>query len=112
LRLHQVFFFDGKDFTLRNPYENVYATEPIPGPIENMFNIARDTFGLSAPIADLVYRNAFLLLTHGLNGGVVIGKEMIGAVQCDHLLFSNSDAHSRFGLPTRPPFAIQMCGNG
>ena len=91
-KMHQIFYYDGKTLTLHNPDEKVYATEPAPGTIDNMFHVARDSFGISVPVSDLVYSNSFELLYQNIDYAVVIGKEMVGDVQCDHLLFSRNDA--------------------
>ena len=89
---NQIFYYDGKTLTLYNPSDKVYATEPAPGTIEEMFHFARDTFGIGAPVSDLIYNNAFSLLMYEVNFAVVIGKEMIGEVHCYHLLFSRPGA--------------------
>lgn len=86
--IDQIFFYDGKTLTLYNPSEKVYATEPAPGTIEEMFNFTRESLGLIIPVADLVYRNAFPLLMQDVTLAIVVGKSVIGKVQCDHLLFS------------------------
>ena len=86
--IHQIFYYDGEALTLYNPSDKVYATESVPGTIEEMFHFVRNTFGISVPVSDLLYRNAFQLLIQDVTYAVVIGKEMIGEVQCDHLLFS------------------------
>jgi len=90
-KLHQIFYYDGKTLTLYDPDKEVYATEPAPGTIDNMFIVARDSFGVSVPISDLVYSNSFELLYQDVDYAEVIGKEMIGKIQCDHLLFSRTD---------------------
>jgi len=84
----QVFTYDGKTLTLYNPSDKVYATEPAPGTIEEMLDFARESLGLTVPVADLVYRNAFPLLMQDVSLAVVIGKSVISGVTCDHLLFS------------------------
>ena len=89
--LHQIFYYDGNTLTLYDPDEKVYATEPAPGTIDDMFIVARDSFGISVPISDLVYSNSFELLNQDVNYAEVIGKEMIGKIQCNHLLFSRTD---------------------
>lgn len=86
--VNQIFYYDGNTLTLYNPSDKVYATEPAPGTIDDMLHFARDTYGLGAPVSDLIYNNAFSLLIQDVNFAVVIGKEMIGKVSCDHLLFS------------------------
>lgn len=87
LEMHQLFYYDGNQFTLNNPYDKVYATEPLKGSIENMFHHARDNYGLGAPASDLIYNNSYALLSQNVKSATVIGKEMIGDMMCDHLLF-------------------------
>ena len=85
---NQIFYYDGSTLTLYNPSDKVYATEPTPGTIDEMLHFARDTFGLGAPVSDLIYNNAFSLLMDEVNFAMVIGKEIIGDIHCTHLLFS------------------------
>lgn len=87
-RVDQAFYYDGKTLTLYNPSDNVYATVPVPGTIEEMFYVARETLGLIIPVADLVYRNAYPLLMQDVTLAMVVGKSFINGVKCDHLLFS------------------------
>ena len=84
----QTFYYNGKTLTLFNPSDEVYATEAAPATIEEMLDYVREALGLNVPVADLVYRNAFLLLMQDVSMAVVIGKSTIGGVSCDHLLFS------------------------
>jgi hypothetical protein len=86
--IDQTFYYDGKTLTLYNPSDKVYATEPAPGTIEELLDYARESLGLTVPVADLVYRNAFSLLMQDVTLAVVVGKAVIGGVRCDHLVFS------------------------
>ncbi len=86
--IDQDFYYDGKTLTLYNPSDKVYATEPVPGTIEEMLDFARESLGLIVPVADLVYRNAYSLLIQDVKMAVVVGKSFIGGVRCDHLIFS------------------------
>jgi len=84
----QKFYYNGRTLTLFNPAEKVYASEAAPGTIEDMFHFARDTYEISVPASDLLYKNSFTLLMQEVTCALHIGKEMIGEVQCHHLLFS------------------------
>jgi hypothetical protein len=84
----QVFYYDGKTLALHNPSDKVYATEPAPGTIEELLDHVRETLGLTIPVADLVYRNAFPLLIQDVDFAQVVGKAVISGVKCDHLVFS------------------------
>ncbi len=90
--MNQSFFYDGKSLTLSNPLEKVFASQPAPGTVEGMINLARETVGIVLPAADLVYRGAYPLLTKDLTLAVVVDKALIGGVRCDHLLFSHPGA--------------------
>lgn len=104
LKMHQVFYFDGENFTLHNPYDNLYATELLSGNIEDMLHKARDSFGISGPASDLIYTNSFSLLIEDVNGATVVGKEMIGDVMCDHLLFSHPDVSFQIWISESTPY--------
>jgi hypothetical protein len=104
LESHQIFFFNGKDFSLHNPYDKVYATEKLKGNIEDMFHTVRDTFGISASAADLIYVNSYSLLVENVKGAKVIGKEMIGEVMCDHLLFVRPNVTYQIWISDSEPF--------
>jgi hypothetical protein len=86
--ISQVFYYDGKTLTLYNPSAKVYATEPAPERIEDVLDFARESLGLTVPAADLVYRDAFPLLTKDVTFAALVGKSVIGGVKCDHVLFS------------------------
>jgi hypothetical protein len=86
--MDQRFFYDGKTLALYNPAEKVYATKAAPDTIEKMIDFARETVGILLPAADLLYRNAFPLLSQDLTLAVVVGKAVVDGVKCDHLLFS------------------------
>jgi hypothetical protein len=86
--IDQTFYYDGKNLTIYNPGEKVYATEPAPETIEGVLDYTRESLGLIVPVADLVYRNAFELLMQDVNFATVVGKSVIDGVSCDHLLFS------------------------
>jgi hypothetical protein len=86
--IEQIYFYDGTALTQYRPLERVYATEAAPGTIEGLFDFARESLGLSMPISDLVYRDAFPLLMKDVTLAMVVGKVDIGGVTCHHLLFS------------------------
>jgi hypothetical protein len=90
-RYRQSFYYDGTTLTMYNAQHRVSATTPAPGTIESMLQFAHDSLGFNIPVTDLLWRDVFPLLTQGVTRAVVIGKEVIGGVSCDHLLFSRPD---------------------
>jgi hypothetical protein len=84
----QVLFYDGRTLTIYNPTDDYYATVAAPGTLDATLRFAHDSLDIVAPAGDLVYRNAFDLLTANVTSGMVVGKSAIGGVKCDHLAFS------------------------
>jgi len=83
----QVFYYDGTSLTLHNPSENYYATVPAPGTLEEMLDFAREKLDIVAPASDLLYKDAYAILTQDVTSGFVVGKGVVDGVRCDHLAF-------------------------
>jgi hypothetical protein len=56
-----------------------------------MLDFARESLDIIVPAGDLLYRNAYELLTADVKSGFVVGKSMVGGVRCDHLAFRNAE---------------------
>ena len=95
----QIFYYDGKTLTLYNPSDKVYASMPAPATIEETLDFARESLGLGYPISDLVRPNVFPLLMQDVTLALNIGKEVIGGVKCDHLLFSRPGVDFQVWVP-------------
>jgi len=85
--LNQAFYFDGKSLSLSNPDDKYYATVAAPASLEEMLDFARTKLGVFVPAGDLLYKNAFELLTQDVKSGFIVGKSIVGGVRCDHLAF-------------------------
>ena len=84
----QVVIYDGKTLTVYNADNKYYAVAPAPDNIEDVLHFARDALNIVPPSGDLIYRNAYDLLTANVTSGDVVGKSIIGGVKCDHLAFT------------------------
>ncbi len=85
--LNQAFYYDGKSLSLSNPDDRYYATVAAPATLEDMLDFARTKLGVFVPAGDLLYKNAFELLTQDVKSGFIVGKSIVGGVRCDHLAF-------------------------
>ena len=88
---NQQFFFDGKAVTLFNNDKNVYTPLAAPGEIESALEYAQNAFGINAPLSDLIYRDAYRVLTQDVHSGHYVGLHLVRGVQCHHLLFIQDD---------------------
>jgi hypothetical protein len=97
--MQQVLYYDGTTLALHNPTDKVYAIERTLGTIEQMFKFAQDSLGLFIPLSDLIWRDVFPLMIQGVTVAKVIGKEDIGGITCDHLLFSRPGVDFQIWIP-------------
>lgn len=87
----QQLFYDGENITLYGRKVNYYATAKAPSTIEATLDFARESFGLLAPAADIVAREAYTLLTENVNSGIYLGLHRVHGIECHHLLFSQDE---------------------
>ncbi len=85
--LNQLLVYDGETLTIFNREDSYYAVADAPANIDDLLVFARDQLDIVPPSSDIVFTNAFDLLTANITSGVVVGKSMIGGVKCDHLAF-------------------------
>lgn len=83
----QIIVYDGSTLSIHNPQDGYYAQAAAPDNIDDLLHFARDTLDIVPPIGDVVFTNAFDLLTASVTEGYVVGKSMVGGVKCDHLAF-------------------------
>ena len=88
---NQRFFFDGKSVTLFNKDKKVYTTLEAPGTIEEALEYAQNAFNLSAPLSDLIYPDAYNVLTQNVHSGHYVGLHLVRGIQCHHLVFIQDD---------------------
>lgn len=89
--LSQEFFYDGKNLTLYNPKENLYATTAAPPTIDAMLDFAREKLDVIAPGAELMYSNAAERMLKESSSGFVVGPSVVSGVKSTHLAFRGAD---------------------
>lgn len=83
----EVFYYDGKSLSLHSPAARYYATTAAPDTLEAAMDFGRNSLDIIAPAADLLYKNAFDLLTQDLSSGFIVGKSFVGGALTTHLAF-------------------------
>jgi hypothetical protein len=87
----QELYYDGKSITLFGKKVNYYATMEAPPKIEAAMDHAMDSFGLVAPLADLMYRNCYDILAEDIRSGFYVGLSSVLGVECHHLAFRGDE---------------------
>jgi len=85
----QVVVYDGNRISVYEGTHDIYASVTAPDNLDDMLHFARDSLDLVPPAGDLVFSEAYELLTTGLTSGVVVGKAVIGGIPCTQLAFTN-----------------------
>jgi hypothetical protein len=90
-RHRQMLVYDGKTLTIHDHQGDnyYYAATPVPDNLDDVLHFARDKLDIVPPSGDLVFTQAFELLTAGITSANVAGKAIIGGVECDHLAFTS-----------------------
>jgi hypothetical protein len=89
--VNQEFYYDGKTFTLHNPDHKYYAQVNAPSTIDETLDFARTQLDVFAPGGDLIYKNAYAILTEDVISGFYVGMSVAGGVRCHHLAFRGNE---------------------
>ena len=82
---------DGKIVTINNKVSNNFTQFDFSGPVDQLIDLLRDKYVVTAPGADLLFSNAFDVLMEDVADAKHIGRGVIDGVECEHLAFRNSD---------------------
>lgn len=83
-------YFNGKTVTAIGADKRFYAQQPAASTIEALIQKAHPGSDALAPFVDLLVADPFARLTEGIEGAMLVGQSMIGAVNTDHLAFSGA----------------------
>lgn len=84
----QFFIYDGAMLSMYESGNDIYAAVTAPDNLDDMLVFARDMLDLVPPAGDMIFTNAFDLLTASVTSGVVVGEAIIGGVRCTQLAFT------------------------
>ena len=80
-------WYDRDKLTMLDKEQNEYASIGVPNTIEAMLDFIIEEYGLTLPLADLLFRNPYETLTSNIQVGTYIGLSNVGGHSCHHLLF-------------------------
>lgn len=80
--------YDGSTFTLNDLDKRLYAVAEVPATLDAAMDRVFDQFGVTVPIADLVYSDPYATLTGSVETGSWVGLHPVDGVPCHHLTFS------------------------
>jgi hypothetical protein len=80
-------WYDGKTVTVLDVSAKTYAVIQAPRSIGKTVDHMIDTYGLTMPLADLLFVDTYGSLTANVVTGVYLGKHSVGETPCHHLAF-------------------------
>lgn len=89
-RASKVFWYDGQAITLLDRRENLYATTPAPPTVDEALDFAMDTYGVTVPVADLLFSDPYEVLTENVESAVYVGLGKVRGTPCHHLAFTQA----------------------
>jgi hypothetical protein len=76
------------NLTVLDKTANTYASVQVPGRIDEMLDDVARKYGLTLPLADLLFSDPYKVLTADAHTGRYVGLHEVGGVKCHHLLFT------------------------
>ena len=95
-------FYDGKTITLMDLSKNVYSTIDVPPDIDAALNHTIKAYNLRAPLADLIYANAYDYLMEGTLAGFYLGLSKVQGQLCHHLAFRQKEIDWQIWIENGP----------
>lgn len=94
------FFYDGRQFVLFGTIAKMYAKAPAPPSLDAAIENARETLGIDAPGADLLFENAYAGLIPDVTSAVYLGTEIVRGQECEHAAFRGKDVDFQIWVRT------------
>lgn len=99
---HWSVWYYGKTLTVMDWDENAFATETVPGRIDEMLDFLADEYDLIVPMADLLIGKTYDSLLADVETGEYIGNHLVGDVSCHHLMFSQENIDWQIWIDAGP----------
>ncbi|MEB2346558.1 MAG: DUF2092 domain-containing protein [Deltaproteobacteria bacterium] len=80
-------WYDGRQITVLDGEENLYAAAPMPGKIDQAIDRLIGQYGFSAPLSDFLYSDPYRVLRARAQFGLYLGETSVEGVRCHHLAF-------------------------
>ena len=84
--------YDGKQIVLQDLEQNVYATAPRTGPVDETVEFVSDRLGIPVALSEFLSPDLPKLLSERLDSASYVGEATIDDVRCDHVALRNEVA--------------------
>jgi hypothetical protein len=81
--------YDGKQIVLEDLAQNVYASAPRTGPVDDAVAFVAERFGIPVALSELLSPELPKLLSEHLRSASYVGESTLDGVRCDHVALRN-----------------------
>ena len=89
--INERLWYDGKTVVLLDLFDLGYAKIDVPPRLDDALDVLAREYGVSSPIADVLYSNPYTILTENIQTGTYIGRPVVRGVPTHHLAFTQSN---------------------
>jgi hypothetical protein len=83
--------YDGKKMTILDRSNNMYSEVAVPETIDKAFDTLATEYGMTMPLADLLYSDSYKVLSERTETGQYLGLHKVGKHDCHHLIFAQEN---------------------
>lgn len=83
--------YDGKQVTILDKSNNMYSEVAVPETIDKALDTLATEYGMTMPLADLLYSDSYKVLSERTETGQYLGLHKVSSSDCHHLLFSQEN---------------------
>lgn len=84
-------WYDGKTVVIMDLYDLGYATIEAPPRIDDTLDLMAREYGISSPVADVLYSDPYSVLMENVVTGTYIGRPVVRGVPTHHLAFTQDN---------------------
>jgi hypothetical protein len=88
---NESYYYNGKQITHFDHRSNTYASVKVPATIDAAIDFLAEQYGLTPPLADLVYKDPYRILIQNVKSGAYIGLSRVRESMCYHLAFQQDE---------------------
>ena len=92
--------YDGKTISVHGNNAKSYVQADLPGTVDQMIDAIQARSGVGLPGTDLLFSDAFDVMTASVLDGEHIGLGVVDGVECEHLAFRGSDTDWQIWIET------------
>jgi hypothetical protein len=103
-------YFDGKTMTAYEPTHKLYASSDAPKTLDALVPFAAEKAGILLPFADVLYSDAYAVLTKDLTSAFYAGYSVIRGNRCEHVALAAPGIAGQIWIDAKTSLPCRISG--